>query len=131
MGKTLLAALTVVLVVASAGSWGASAFDECSKLASEKNKLLPMNIDQATVLVTIGCKHRGNKVVWKQTYTVNLPDKEFAKKILAGQKTLVRNFTCSNPEMKAGFKVFDYEFSYLDTSGNLLSAISVTRSDCD
>ena len=102
---------------------------QCSQIADRVNKTLPMNVDQATQLVSSACSVISGKATFTYNYelnftpTVKLP-KDFKGKVI--------NKFCSNPETREfldGLSLLHMDY-YLQ-NGTFYDRIQFSNANCD
>lgn len=114
------------------GNVSAITFTQCSRVASEYSKQLPINIDAVTTLKAIACVPGKIKPTLLYLYELDTSDNP---SVSATDLTMILkpNMTaswCSMPGQRVLLKEVDILYRYTKLSGRFIGDIKIRNEDC-
>lgn len=108
----------------------AASLKDCNALASELNKMTPMNVDQVTLWKTTVCVPRDGRTVLTYAYVLDVPKGTVNQDSLERLRPTQLAGWCTNPQQRALFNMFDVEHQYSDKDGNFIGKLFHTNRMC-
>ena len=102
---------------------------QCSQIADIVNKTTPMNIDQATKLVSTACSVISGKATFTYSYELNFtPTAKLPKDF---QEKVIKKF-CSNPDTREFLdRLTLLHMDYYLQNGTFFDRIKFSNANCD
>ena len=123
----------VVLTVAAGSNAYAGArasYEACAERASIDGAFYPQRLDKDTVILGVGCRQEGARIVFAYDARVEGETEKFLRSSMDKQKIALRNGACTDPKVKNLLELVDMEYVYSDSSRKFIGRITNRIEDC-
>ena len=108
----------------------ADSLAECNQLASELNKMTPMNVDKVSIWKSTVCLRKGRNVVLTYLYTLDVASGAVHQENLESLRATQLQSWCTNPQQKELFDLYVVNYKYYDKAGKYIGELTHDKTQC-
>lgn len=127
--KALVSVVSGLLSFSATSARGDLLFD-CNVIARQINQSTPQKLDQVTTLLNATCAREGRNVRMLYRNRVDAQPGTVNQATLNLIRPQMVNTWCTDPEQRSALNLINIQYRYIDSSGNHIGKIDISKSDC-
>lgn len=116
--------------VFASGAALAMPLQDCNALASELNKMTPMQVDKITLWKTTACLPQGRNVVLTYIYLLDVDKGQVSQTALDSLRPAQLASWCTNPQQRQLINLYDVQYQYSSRDSTFIGKLEYSAKLC-